>query len=86
MADELVKANSEYLLTLRIKLRAVDDLEARNHAVQKLTDLGLSRYFYMDRTGEEGIDTKLQRLEVGAPPAGVIFNIDDYYDQFSKTV
>ena len=83
MADQLVMADSEYLLTLRVKFRATDDLAARNNAVQKLTELGLSRFFYMDHT-KEGIDTKLQRLETGAAPAGVIFNIDDYRDQFSQ--
>jgi hypothetical protein len=61
---------AEYLLTVRVKMQAVDDVEARIKAKNELAQLGMVD----SATGKvllNGEEVKLQKLEAGKAPAKV---------------
>ena len=61
---------SEYLLTIRVKVEAVDDVEAREKAKNELARLGMVDSV----TGNvllNGEEVKLQRLVAGKAPEKV---------------
>jgi hypothetical protein len=70
---------SEYILTIRIPIKAIDDPDARVHAQSILNDFktaGVLGLFHpaigggiVEDTG--GVSEKLQRLEQGKPPVKV---------------
>lgn len=59
---EVVPVVNEYLLTIRVKIQAMDDMEARARAKTQLGQLG--EYV-------EGWDVKLQAISKSAPPRKV---------------
>jgi hypothetical protein len=56
----------DYLLTIRIPVKAIDDLDARVHAKSILGDFRTSGLLGLD-----GASEKLQRLDPGKPPVGI---------------
>ena len=59
----------EYLLTIRIPVKAIDDPEARVHAQSILGDFRTAGLLGLEDDG--GVSEKLQRLEPGKPPVGI---------------
>jgi hypothetical protein len=60
----------DYLLTIRIPIRAVvDDPDARLKANSILQDFRTAGLLGLEDTG--GVSEKLQRLETGKPPTGI---------------
>lgn len=62
-------AMSDYLLTIRVRYPALDDVAGRQDALKALAGLGIDK----PRTG---IETKLQKLVPGAPPVPVSLELD----------
>ena len=60
---------SEYILTIRIPITAIDDPEARVRAQSILGDFRTSGLLGLEDSG--GVSEKLQRLEQGKPPIKV---------------
>ena len=61
----------DYLLTLRVKLEAADDPEARTAAMEMLDAILLGPGNVMKRLRQLGVEVKLQRLAPGSPPKPV---------------
>jgi hypothetical protein len=60
---------SEYILTIRIPIKAIDDPDARVHAQSILNDFKTAGLLGLEDNG--GVSEKLQRLEQGKPPVKV---------------